>query len=67
MVLGEPPHSHIVCKVCGRIADVPLDTQDALTLERMARRRPDGWSVDLVAFSLTGACARCREGPPAPR
>jgi len=66
-VLTEPPHAHIVCRVCGRIADVPLETHDALLLEQMASRRPDGWSVDLIAFSLTGACARCREGPTAPR
>jgi Fe2+ or Zn2+ uptake regulation protein len=66
-VLSEPPHAHVVCRVCGRIADVPLDTNDALVLEQMAGRRPDGWSVELIAFSLTGACARCREGPPTPR
>ncbi|HXQ93806.1 MAG TPA: hypothetical protein VN864_01350 [Thermoplasmata archaeon] len=66
-VLSEPPHAHVVCRVCGRIADVPLDTHDELVLEQMAGRRPEGWSVELIAFSLTGACARCREGPAAPR
>ena len=61
-VLSEAPRGHIVCRVCGRIAEVPLDTGSQLMLEQLAMRRPDGWSVDLVSFSLTGACARCRQG-----
>jgi Fe2+ or Zn2+ uptake regulation protein len=62
-VLSEPPHAHIVCRSCGRIAEVPLDTEAKLRLEELARARPSGWSVDLIAYSLTGACSRCREGP----
>jgi len=61
-VLSEPPHAHVVCRVCGRIANVPLDTEGSLLLERLARQRPEGWSVDLISFSLTGACERCRRG-----
>jgi hypothetical protein len=33
-------------------------------LVALASRHPEGWRVDGIAFSLTGACARCREGPP---
>ena len=58
-LLLEPPHSHVVCRVCGRIASVPLDTDGSLLLERLARQRPDGWTVDLISFSLTGTCERC--------
>ena len=65
-VLAEPPHAHIVCRVCGRIAALPLDTDTALRLERIAEVRPSGWSADLIAYSVTGACPRCRQGPDAP-
>ena len=61
-VLAEPPHAHIVCRVCGRIATVALDTQATLVLEHIAQQRPEGWTVDQISFSLTGACARCRQG-----
>jgi Fe2+ or Zn2+ uptake regulation protein len=61
-VLTEPPHAHIVCRACGRIAPFPLDTESELRLERLATRRPEGWSVELISFSVTGACARCRMG-----
>lgn len=62
VVLTEPPHAHIVCRQCGRIAQIPLDTQSELRLEELAGARPDGWTVDLIAYSITGACVRCREG-----
>lgn len=65
-MLAEAPHAHIVCRVCGRIAPLPLDTESALRLEGIADGHPEGWSVELVAFSVTGACPRCREGPVAP-
>ncbi len=61
-MLAEPPRSHIVCRVCGRIASVPLETEALLELERLSRQRPDGWNVDQISLSLTGACARCRQG-----
>ena len=31
---------------------------------RLAEEHTEGWSVDGIAYSLTGACRRCREGPP---
>lgn len=60
--LAEDPHSHIVCRVCGRIQRIDLTELDRHFLTEMAARHPDGWSVDGIAFSLTGACRRCREG-----
>jgi hypothetical protein len=61
--LAEDPHAHVVCRVCGRIQRIELTELDRLLLTQLAERHPDGWSVDGVAFSLTGACQRCREGP----
>jgi Fe2+ or Zn2+ uptake regulation protein len=65
-VEAEDPHSHIVCQVCGRIQTVELSELDRHLLTELAALRPDGWSVERIAFSLTGACRRCREGPDAP-
>ncbi len=63
--LREDPHSHIVCRACGRIQRVELSELDRHFLTELAGHRPEGWTVDGVAFSLTGACQRCREGPSA--
>jgi len=61
--LREAAHAHIVCRVCGRIQPVELTELDRHFLEELAGRAPDGWAVDGIAYSLTGACRRCREGP----
>jgi Fe2+ or Zn2+ uptake regulation protein len=60
--LAEPPHSHIVCRSCGRISRLELQDAERQLLIALAAQRPAGWSVDGISFSLTGACARCREG-----
>jgi len=64
--LGEDPHAHIVCRVCGRIQGLELTELDRHLLTELAALTPDGWSVERIAYSLAGACRRCREGPPAP-
>lgn len=61
--LAEDPHAHIVCRVCGRIQRIELTELDRHFLAEMSTHRPDGWSVDGISYSLTGACRRCREGP----
>ena len=61
--LVEDPHAHIVCRACGRIQAVELTELDRHFLTELAGHHPDGWSVDGIAFSLMGACQRCREGP----
>jgi Fe2+ or Zn2+ uptake regulation protein len=63
--LSEDPHAHIVCRNCGRIQSIELSELDRHLLTELANRHPDGWSVDGIAYSATGACRRCREGPPA--
>lgn len=61
--LLEPPHSHIVCRSCGRISRLELSNEERQLLVALAAQHPAGWSVDGISFSLTGACGRCREGP----
>ncbi|MGB6501547.1 MAG: hypothetical protein WBG19_09175 [Thermoplasmata archaeon] len=61
--LSEDPHAHVVCRVCGRIQSLDLNELDRHLLTELAALHPEGWSVEQVAFSLTGACRRCREGP----
>ncbi len=63
--LREDPHAHIVCRSCGRIQRIELTELDRHFLTELASRRPAGWMVDGISFSLTGACQRCREGPSA--
>lgn len=63
--LIEDPHSNIVCRVCGRIQRIELNELDRHLLTELAAQHPDGWNVDGISFSLTGACQRCREGPSA--
>lgn len=64
--LGEDPHAHIVCRICGRIQGLELTELDRHVLTELASRTPDGWSVERIAYSVAGACRRCREGPSAP-
>jgi Fe2+ or Zn2+ uptake regulation protein len=61
--LAEEPHAHIVCRSCGRIQSLELTELDRHLLTELAGLSPDGWSVERVAYSLAGACRRCREGP----
>ncbi|HTT74002.1 MAG TPA: hypothetical protein VMG99_07685 [Thermoplasmata archaeon] len=63
VALTEDPHAHIVCRSCGRIQRVELTELDRHLLTELAERHPDDWNVERIAFSLTGACRRCREGP----
>jgi len=59
----EDPHGHVVCRVCGRIQPLELTELDRHLLTELAALAPDGWSVERVAYSIAGACRRCREGP----
>jgi Fe2+ or Zn2+ uptake regulation protein len=63
VALAEDPHAHVVCRSCGRIQRIELSELDRHLLTQLAEQHPEGWSVDGIAFSLTGACQRCREGP----
>ena len=57
----ETPHGHLICHRCGRIAELELTELDRHFLMELSRRRPQGWEIDGVTFSLTGTCPRCRK------
>lgn len=57
----ETPHGHLICHKCGRIAELELTELDRHFLMELSRRRPQGWEIDGVTFSLTGTCPRCRK------
>lgn len=63
--LPEPPHTHLVCRSCARILELPMEFDDQQTLESLLLRAPAGWVIDSITVSVTGACARCRQGPSA--
>jgi Fe2+ or Zn2+ uptake regulation protein len=52
-------HHHIVCSVCGRVAEIE-DVGLAGTLEGVQQRT--GWQVDSHRLELYGRCPRCRSG-----
>lgn len=56
----ETPHGHLICHRCGRIAELELTELDRHLLMETSRKRPDGWEIDGVTFSLTGTCPECR-------
>ena len=61
--LPEAPHTHLICRACARILEVPMEFDQQQTLEELVRRTPAGWTIDTITVSMTGACPRCREGP----
>ncbi|MGC2290081.1 MAG: hypothetical protein WA688_09555 [Thermoplasmata archaeon] len=58
---SETPHGHLICHRCGRIAELELTELDRHFLMELSRRRPEGWEIDGVTFSVTGTCAACRK------
>ncbi|HYK93264.1 MAG TPA: hypothetical protein VEY07_04385 [Thermoplasmata archaeon] len=63
--LPEPPHTHLVCRACARIVEVPMEFDQQQSLEGLLLRAPSGWMIDSITVSMTGACPRCRQGPAA--
>lgn len=57
-----PAHTHIVCRRCARISHLALTLEDLASLTSLVERRPRGWSVDGISYSLTGVCPRCAAG-----
>lgn len=46
-------HGHFVCRVCGSVTDIPVDTMQSPGL-------PEGAILEKAAICYTGICARCR-------
>jgi len=55
----EGHHHHIVCKVCGRVTDVP-DLGLGAAIGEIQRRT--GWHVETHRLELYGRCPSCHEG-----
>jgi Fur family peroxide stress response transcriptional regulator len=52
------PHQHLVCRVCGRIADVE---NDALAGLRLPASNPAGFTAEAFDIRIVGVCAPCRK------
>ncbi|MEG2427000.1 MAG: transcriptional repressor [Clostridium sp.] len=53
------PHYHYVCKKCGSIVDIPMNT--AVQLEEEAKKYVDGTIEDHTVF-FYGLCGTCSHG-----
>jgi Fur family ferric uptake transcriptional regulator len=64
---GEPyryearpePHDHALCRVCGRLFDVPPGAEPAIRARAMV---PEGFRVERIDLTIRGTCVRCRAG-----
>jgi Fe2+ or Zn2+ uptake regulation protein len=54
----EADHQHLVCSVCGRVRDVPLDVD--VQLPKRYRRE---FAVDVVDVIFRGICEECSATP----
>lgn len=54
-------HHHLVCEMCGRVVDIPLDRVRAAVDEAAANH---GFVVDTAHFALVGRCIGCTDGGP---
>ena len=52
------PHCHILCRKCGRLADVWLKDDMNIPAQILSS---SGYSVENVHLEFTGLCSRCRE------
>lgn len=51
----EHRHHHLVCSVCGRVSDVPVEFPDL----KLPRRYRVGFAVDSVDVIFRGSCDEC--------
>jgi Fur family transcriptional regulator, ferric uptake regulator len=56
--LSDPPHHHLVCLICGSVAD--LDDSQFNSL-RQSLQREVGFVPRIDHFAIFGACRQCRE------
>lgn len=50
----QPPHSHFICRRCGRVFDMKLP-------EGLERSADDGFSIDSVDLYFKGICPGCKQ------
>ncbi len=56
--LSDPPHHHLVCLICGSVANLD-DSQ--FNFLRQALEREIGFVPRIDHFAVFGTCRRCRE------
>lgn len=50
-------HVHLVCRVCGAVAESPAQVADDLVAELA---RAHGFAADMTHMAIQGECAQCR-------
>lgn len=54
----EPPHQHLVCKVCGRDQETDLSVLEPLSA---SLREKFGFEADFSHTAIVGCCAACQD------
>lgn len=65
MAEGSPealPHHHVVCRLCGAVADVCVSALPAQSLQAV-EEATDGFLLDFHPIQFRGVCAECRTAP----
>lgn len=60
------PHHHLICKVCGAVADLPESSLNGVATQWHLKRhaeRHSGWRVDEPSLDLKGTCPKCERSP----
>jgi Fe2+ or Zn2+ uptake regulation protein len=51
-------HDHAMCRICGRLDDVPPRADSAI---RGRASAPEGFRVERIDLTIRGVCRRCRD------
>jgi len=54
------PHYHLRCVECGRVADLPIDSEPVPCIAE-ARRAVKDWTISEHRIEFMGLCPACRE------
>jgi Fur family transcriptional regulator, peroxide stress response regulator len=58
---SKAPHYHLICRICGKIADAPFPVEDPLVA--LARRESHGFQIEEPRLDFIGVCAACQAHP----
>lgn len=59
LAFGEPPHVHLMCRVCGKITALPVEHWHPM-VEKV--KQLAGFCIDLDSITVHGACIDCTRG-----
>jgi len=51
-------HDHVMCRQCGRVADVDTSNLDEV---RLPEGKPGGFQIDEYTIQFAGTCPKCQE------